>query len=94
MVSNCAEDIVISMEGDADPFFIMRMTTASKSFLDKSFLLLCGGSAVEGSMLSRHQFESAAATLFLANSNPSALKINKPTLKYICKFINIETTLI
>jgi hypothetical protein len=62
MVSNSAGDTVISMEGDADSFF-MRVTTASESLLlDKSFLLLCGGSAIEGSTLSRHQFASAAAT--------------------------------
>jgi hypothetical protein len=61
MVSNSAGDTVISMEGDADPFF-MRATTASESLLDKSFLLLWGGSAVEGSTLSWHQFANAAAT--------------------------------
>lgn len=61
MVSNSAGDTVISMEGDADPFF-MRVTTASKSLLDKSCVLLWGGSAVEGSTLFWHQFASAAST--------------------------------
>ena len=62
MVSNSAGDTVISMEGDADPFFMRATTTASESLLDKSFLLLWGGSAVEGSTLSWRQFASAAAT--------------------------------
>jgi hypothetical protein len=61
MVSNSAGDTVISIEVDADPFF-MRATTASESLLDKSCLFLWGGLAVEGSMLSWHQFASAAAT--------------------------------
>ena len=39
MVSNSAGDTVISMEGDADPFF-MRVTNASDSLLDKSCVLM------------------------------------------------------
>ena len=46
MVSNSAGDTVISMEGDADPFFMRG--SASNSLHVEELLALVEGSAVEG----------------------------------------------
>jgi hypothetical protein len=59
MVSNNAGDTVLSMEKDADPFFMRG--SASKSLHVEELLALVEGSAVEGLSLLSHQFAREVA---------------------------------